>query len=292
MFGGLLTLPLAGQRPVSATITASAPEIYLIGSAHGMHFEEHYHYSLVDLQAEVRSLNPDLVCGEITPEAFNRPMEGNFPPEAAMLAVLAPSWGARFVPADWRVSFALQAEGGAQEAADKAKAAEVDAEQAKMKIYLDSFPGGSLYDYTNGSEQYQAMVDHMFEDVIGTNTPSDLAAGAWHERNRMIVKNCLENAGSAKRIVFVFGSAHVAQLQRQLAAIGLQGHIPARAFSSHGLGTMPQAVVKRWERNLRNLEGVIDGSIEISADSRAKAKDTNRVPALRSEIALYTRARH
>jgi hypothetical protein len=276
-----------GQSAVSNTSLVPTPEIYLIGSVHNMHFEERYHYSLIDLQAQIRSLHPDVVCGEITPEDFSGPMEGNFPPEAAMLSEMAPSWGARFVPADWRVSFAWQARGEKQEADNKVKATEVNAEQDKLKAYYEAFPGGSLYDYTNGSPQFQAMVDHMFEDVIGENTPSDIAAGAWHERNRMIVENCLAKAGPAKRIVFVFGAAHVAQLQRQLAALGLKGQIPPRTFTPAGLGTMPQAVIARWERNLKKLEGIADGTIAASANMKAKVQDTNRAPQLQSEITLY-----
>ncbi len=159
--------------------------------------------------------------------------------------------------------------------------------RAKIKAYYDAFNGASLYEYTNESPRFQAMVDHLFEDVIGENTPSDIAAGAWHERNRSIVENCLVNAGSARRIVIVFGAAHVAQLQRQLAALGLKGRIPPRAFLPAGLGTMPQMVVSRWERNLRNLEGIVNGSITVSPDVKAKVEDTNRAPQLRSEIELY-----
>ena len=287
LVGMIWTSPLVGQSAVSNTSLVPTPEIYLIGSVHNMHFEERYHYSLIDLQAQIRSLHPDVVCGEITPEDFSGPMEGNFPPEAAMLSEMTPSWGARFVPADWRVSFAWQARGEKQEADNKVKATEVNAEQDKLKAYYEAFPGGSLYDYTNGSPQFQAMVDHMFEDVIGENTPSDIAAGAWHERNRMIVENCLAKAGPAKRIVFVFGAAHVAQLQRQLAALGLKGQIPPRTFTPAGLGTMPQAVIARWERNLKRLEGVADGTIAASANMKAKVQDTNRAPQLQSEITLY-----
>ena len=107
--------PLLAQNPALSAPSA-APEIFLVGSVHHMHFEERYHYSLIDLQTQVRSLHPDVVCGEITPEAFNGPMEGNFPPEAAMLAEMAPGWGARFIPADWRVSFAWQDRASQQEA--------------------------------------------------------------------------------------------------------------------------------------------------------------------------------
>jgi hypothetical protein len=279
-----IALKAQGAAPEAAP---GAPEIYLIGSIHNMHFEERYHYSLVDLQRQVLAEHPDVICGEITPEAYNAPTEGNFPPEAAMLAEMAPGWGVRFVPADWRVSFAWQARAEQQEASNRAKATAVQAAQDEVKAYFDRFSGVSLYDYANGSDQFQQMVDRMFEQIIGENTPSDIAAGAWHERNRKIVENCLNAAASARRIVFVFGESHLPQLRRQLAARGLTGRIPPRVFTPAGLGTMPVAVVTRWQRNLRNLEGIANGTVTVSVDDRAKVKDTNRAPELRQEIDQY-----
>jgi hypothetical protein len=127
----------------------------------------------------------------------------------------------------------------------------------------------------------------MFEQVIGENTPSDIAAGAWHERNRKVVENCLNAAGAARRIVFVFGESHLPQLRRQLAARGLTGLIPPRAFTPAGLGTMPSSVIARWRRNLRNLERIANGTVAVFVDDRAKVKDTNRAPVLRQEIDRY-----
>jgi hypothetical protein len=279
--------PLMAQNAAPKAHSAASPEIFLIGSEHNMHFEERYHYSLIDLQAQVRSAHPDVVCGEITPEAYNGPMEGNFPPEAAMLAEMAPGWGVRFIPADWRVSFAWQDRATRQLSEDKKKSAELDAEENKEKAYYDGFSGGSLYDSTSGSAEFLARADHKFEEVAGENTVADIAYGAWHERNRKIVENCLTEAGPAKRIVFVFGSSHLPLLRRQLAARGLKAQIPARAFTPAGLGNLPPAVIARWQRNLKNLEGIADGTVAISADNRAKVKDTNRAPVLRSEIELY-----
>jgi hypothetical protein len=216
-----LALPLAAQQGALRE-AAAAPEIFLIGTIHNMHFEERYHYSLIDLQRQVLAQHPEIICGEITPEAYNAPMEGNFPPEAAMLAELAPGWGVKFVAADWRVSFAWQRRGEQQEASDKIKSAEVEDAQRKTKAAFMQMNGPSLYDTVNG-EGVLRLTDHMFEEVIGENTPSDIAAGAWHERNRKIVENCLAAAGGARRIAIVFGAAHLPQLRRQLAARGLSG---------------------------------------------------------------------
>jgi hypothetical protein len=33
---------------------------------------------LLDLQKRLLAQHPDVICGEITPEAYNAPMEGNF----------------------------------------------------------------------------------------------------------------------------------------------------------------------------------------------------------------------
>jgi hypothetical protein len=279
--------PLLAQNAAARPSSAGSPQIFLVGSVHNFHFEERYHYSLIDLQAQVRSLHPDVICGEMTPEAYNAPMEGNFPPEAAMLAEMAPGWGARFIPADWRVSFARMDRASQQLSEDKKKSAELDAEENKLISYFNGFSGVSFYDYTSGSAEFLALSDHKFEQVAGENTVADISYGAWHERNRNIVENCLTEAGQAKRIVFVFGVNHLPQLRRQLAARGLTGQIPARAFTPAGLGAMPPAVIARWQRNLKNLEGIADGTIAVSADDRTKVKDTNRAPVLRSEIALY-----
>jgi hypothetical protein len=261
----------AQAQSADANDTGGAgPAIYLIGSVHDLHFDDRYHYSLVDLAAQVRSLAPEVICGEITPEALGRAMEGNFPPEAAMLAVMARGWHSRFVAADWRVSFSQQRQGEQEEAADQSRAAAVEAEQERMKVFYASFAGVSLYDSTTGSAQFLAAVDHLFEEVVGEGTVSDLAAGAWHERNRRIVANCLTAAGRAKGIVFVFGAAHLPQLRRQLAERGMAAQIPARAFQPAGLGRRPPPVVARWERNLRNLEDVEKGSVAISTDQRRR----------------------
>jgi hypothetical protein len=46
-------------------------------------------------------------------------------------------------------------------------------------------------------------------------------------------------------------------------------------------------VIARWQRDLKNLEGIADGTVAVSADNRAKVKDTNRAPVLRTEIEVY-----
>jgi len=74
----------------------SHPTVYLVGAIHNMHLNQDNQYSINDLLAQIRAIKPDLVCGGITPEAYNQPMEGYFPPEAAFLAEMANgSWRER-----------------------------------------------------------------------------------------------------------------------------------------------------------------------------------------------------
>ena len=70
-----------------------------------MHLNQEYNYSLSDLLAQIKTLKPDIVFGEIAPEAYNTVLEGYFPPEAAMLAQMATVLGYRFIPVDGPIFF-------------------------------------------------------------------------------------------------------------------------------------------------------------------------------------------
>ena len=272
---------LAQTRP---TATTSNPEVFLLGTAHDLHFQVENHYSLADLGNEVEALHPDLICGEITPEAYQGPMEGYFPPEAAFLAEIAPALHARFAATDWRITHAWQRraeEMQPKEVQDKLEALTEDAARQRQ-----SQTDPSLFDFLH--TKGVAIADHQFEQVVGENTVSDLAMGGWHERNRRIVENCLDAAAGAGRIVIVvvYGAGHIPQLQRQLAARGVTAQIASRRFVPTGMGNVPPSVIARWQRNLNNLKRILDGSLAVSRDSLDKVKDSHRVQDL--ELALKT----
>jgi len=44
-------------------------QIFIVRTIHSEHFNPENHYSIIDLQRQISALRPDLVCGEITPEA-------------------------------------------------------------------------------------------------------------------------------------------------------------------------------------------------------------------------------
>ena len=262
--------------------TSANPEVILLGTAHDLHFTPESHYSLADLRNEVAALHPDLICGEIAPEAYQGPMEGYFPPEAAYLAEIAPALQARFAPTDWRIARAWQIRAEQMETKEvKDKLEALTREQAQQ---MQSQTVPSLFDFLHTKNL--AIADYQFEQLAGENTVSDIALGAWHERNRRIVENCLDADAGSRRILFVYGAGHIPQLQRQLAARGITAQIASRRFVPSGMGSMPPSVIARWQRNLDNLKRILDGSLAVSRDSIDKVKDSHRVQDL--ELALKT----
>jgi hypothetical protein len=268
--------------PPQPTATSSSPEVILLGTAHDQHFVAASHYSLADLRNEIEALHPDLICGEITPEAYQGPMEGYFPPEAAYLAEIAATLHARFAPTDWRIEKAWQDR--AQQMQPKQITDKIDALTKDEAKQMRSHTEPSLFDFLH--TKALAIADYQFEQLAGENTDSDIALGAWHERNRRIVENCLDARNGARRIVFAYGAGHIPQLRRQLAAQGITAQIAGRLFVPAGLGSVPPSVIARWQRNLDNLKQILDGSLPTSRDSLAKVKDSHRVPDL--ELALKT----
>jgi hypothetical protein len=281
VFGVLLFSSYLPSQPRSTT-APSNPEVILLGTAHDLHFKAESHYSLPDLRNEVEALHPDLICGEITPEAYQGLMEGYFPPEAAYLAEVAPTLHARFAATDWRITHAWQTRAEQMEPKEvKDKIAALTEEMAKQ---TQSQTEPTLFDFLH--TKAVALADYQFEQVAGENTVSDIAMGGWHERNRRIVENCLDADAGSRRIVIVYGSGHIPQLQRQLAARGITAQIASRHFTPAGMGSVPPSVIARWQHNLDNLKGILDGSIAVSRDSLDKVKDSHRVQDL--ELALKT----
>ncbi|MGA2456521.1 MAG: hypothetical protein ABSF85_03050 [Terriglobales bacterium] len=269
----------AQARPAAAK---SNPEVILLGTAHDLHFKAESHYSLADLRTEVEALHPDLICGEITPEAYQGPMEGYFPPEAAFLAEVAPTLRARFAATDWRITKAWQSR--AEEMEPKEIKDKVEALTEETTTQMRSQTEPTLFDFLH--TKGVAVSDYQFEQVVGENTVSDIAMGGWHERNRRIVENCLDADAGSRRIVIVYGAGHIPQLQRQLAARGITAQIASRLFVPGGMGNVPSSVIARWQRNLDNLKRILDGSIAVSRDSLDKVKDSHRIQDL--ELALKT----
>ena len=285
----LANLPPAFAREDPESQSKRLPEVYLVGVIHNMHFESKSNYSLIDLQEQIISIHPDVICGEIAPEAFDQPMEGYFPPEAAFLAAMASTWKIRFVPVDWRVSYILQKKAEAEEPSSIAnRVAQLDNDFISG---IKNFKGVSIYDYFHDPEVL-SLVDTKFEQIIGENTVSDLAAGNWHERNRHIVEIGLSEAKAAKRIVFVFGASHLPQLVRQLKSRGIEAKILPRRFTPSDNQQLSNQVMARWQRNLDNLKAIRDGKIVVSTDDAQKVRNSHRIQDLEQALQATTIRAH
>ncbi|MCE5345096.1 MAG: hypothetical protein LLG13_02245 [Bacteroidales bacterium] len=280
-----LIIALLGITEISRVVKedepAGKPVIFIIGSIHSMHYNPNYHYSIIDLLEQIRALKPDMVCGEIAPEAFDQVTEGYFPPEAAFLAEMATSQHYRFVPVDWRLDYATQAK------ADSAYPVSVKEKLAPFgSTYfarMNESANQSIYDAIH-SELNIAVIDSVFEQIICADSVAEIAHGNWNERNRRIAENGMNAVRDAHRIVFVFGSDHIPQIRRQLQTLGLDPQIPERMFVPGGKFKVPEAVLKRWKRNLENLKLIRDRKIPVTDDYYQKIINSRRIQELEQSI--------
>lgn len=271
------------QANTKTDYNTNKPEVFILGTIHAMHFDPGFHYSLNDLQVQISALKPDLVCGEIAPEAYRSSMEGYYPPEAAFLSEMASILNYRFEPVDWRLDFATQSK------ADSLYPAFVKEQVAQFaKIYFPNMmesKSQSIYDEIH-KESNIAIVDSVFEKIIGADSIAEIAHGNWNERNRRIVENGLGAAKNAQRIIFVFGSDHIPQIRRQLKELGYEPVIPKRLFVPDNNFKVPEAVLKRWRLNLENLKLIRDKKISVSDDNYNKIMNSRRIKELESAILL------
>ena len=259
----------------------NCPTVYLIGSVHNMHFNSGKNYSLNDLCAQIIALEPDIVCGEITAEAFKQPMEGYYPPESAFLAEMADSLNYRFIPVDWRLDFATQTL-ASQEFPQSVKGQRNTILNSLQKR-MSSSESQSLYDVIH-NKIFLHDLNSLYEKIIGVNALAEIACGSWHERNRRIVENGLSAIGNAKKIVFVFGIDHIPQLQRQLKALGINAQIPERMFAPSNNNKVTEAVLERWKINLKNIKLIRDNEIPSNLDNYQKVIDSKRIEDLEEAL--------
>lgn len=281
----VLSLPLCSFAQSPSPASTIAPDIFLLGTLHNRHFDPEANYSLIDLRNEIEALRPDLICGEITPDAYKGVVEGYFPPEAAYLAEIAPTLNARFIATDWRITYAWQSRAETMEPKEVKDRTAALSKKILGEMKIQTKP--SLFDYLHS--EFVPLVDRQFEEIIGENTVADIAAGGWHERNRRIVENCLDANQGSRRIVIVYGASHLPQLRRQLAARGIKAQMAPRLFTPSGIGSVPPSVLERWRVNRDNLVAIREGRLSVSRDWQDKIKDSNRIKDLEEALKVSSR---
>lgn len=276
----LYSISLFSQE-VNDNLLKEKPIVYLIGSIHNKHLNSNKHYSINDLLAQISVLKPDLVCGEITPEAYEKPMEGYFPPEAAVLAEMASELNYSFVPVDWRLDYSTQSLANKNYPLEVQEQVQTLANNLHARLKVSNSP--SFYDDLHDKTTLNVL-DSLYEKIIGINTLAEIASGSWHERNRRVIENGFAAAKNARIIVFVFGVDHIPQLKRQLKAIGIEAKIPSRMFVSSDKHKMPVAVIERWKRNLKNLILIRDKKVPSTYDNYQKVINSNRIEDIMEAI--------
>lgn len=277
----LALIPILAFSQKNDDMPKSKLNVYLVGVVHAMHFDSDKHYSVVDIQEQIKALKPNLVCGEITPEAFEQPMEGYFPPEAALLAEMASELNYRFEPVDWRLDYYTQARANSEYpiAIKEKRSALLD------RIWDDMAKSNSvsMYDFIH-DEQTLQLLDTLYEEVIGTNALAEIATGSWNERNRRIVENAMATLGNAHTIVFVFGIDHLPQIRRHLKDIGIGAKIPKRLFTPSNNHKVSDSVRKRWQHNMENLILIRDKKLSVTYDDFQKVTNSRRIQDLEQAI--------
>jgi pheromone shutdown protein TraB len=257
-------------------------KVYLIGSIHSMHLDEKNKYSMTDLLNQIKRLNPDVVCGEIAPEAFETALEGYFPPEAAMLAEMADELNYRFVPVDWRVDYAKQSK------AEELYPSSVKEKIKKVANWMSSYDDSlslSVYDHIHSQNSIKTM-DTVYEIIIGDSV-ANIAHGCWHERNKTIVQNGMNACRDAKRVVFVFGADHLSRLIRELAAYDVEVIIPERMFDPLSSDIINQGVLDRWKNNLARLKSIKNRQTEVGENYYLKIIHSKRIEELEKVLDHY-----
>src|SRR5665213_1333312 len=98
----MLPLMLIGCASGTNRTNVAPTQVWVLGTLHRNHLDENFHYSLWDLDQAIRKIGPDIICGEVSPQARQGTMRGYFPPEQRIVEQIALGLKIPFAPADWR----------------------------------------------------------------------------------------------------------------------------------------------------------------------------------------------
>ncbi len=200
----------------------------MLGTLHRAHLDASLRYSLVDLRAQILALAPDLVCGEVAPDEWDRDLEGGTSPESAVVFEAARTLGAPFEPVD--VGAARDRSWG------RPRPLAPEALQALRR----QDPGASAFDLWHLA-RFSSLAREL-ESSLHEPWPDG--------RAEQVVAQCLAAANrlSARRVLFVFGAGHKGQLEAALNKAGVQGLPMERRFRP-SKDPVSGPVVARWKRN-------------------------------------------
>jgi hypothetical protein len=231
-----------------------------LGTVHKYHLEKGYHYSLYDLTQAITAAKPDLICGEVAPEAYKSDLRGYFPPEQRVVEELAKRIQATYIPSDWRSS-----------APDFVRVPKDPVTDQKLKemqatsVREIQEAGAEEFAFRH-SEKHQREVKAFHDLVIRSD--GEGADGYWITRNKKIVQRCLDavSRNHAKRVLFVFGGDHNYIIQDILKSMKCTlVDVPKVDHSSQQ--KLDLIVVPLWEADRERLEKALQ-SDDLSLTNR------------------------
>jgi hypothetical protein len=187
------------------------PQFFVVGTVHRGHLNGDFMYSLADIKNIIKTIAPDVICGEVAPEAYGTPMRGYFPPEQRIVEAVASAIDAIYTPCDWRAparDYPIQA------AFPPKNQKIIDEQQAELKREI-ALAGAGDFALIH-SAKFQMKIKSIHDEVMAFG--GEAADGFWLTRNKNIVKQCLKVADQklAKRILFVYGIDHKYAVEQEL----------------------------------------------------------------------------
>ena len=253
---------------------------YVLGTFHKLHLLEGV-FSLSDLEQQIQSLNPQLICAEISERHFGTKLAGVYPPEGVAIENFASRIGAKFLPTDWRGD--PKEEDAAVAALSKEERIRFNKSHDKVIAAFPKVPS-QWFDFVKFEAQAMFREAHDNRIAIGT----EVADGFWLARNQMIVNNCMKYAKKEKieRVLFAYGAEHKYIIEDYLSSVH---GITALKFEKnyvHSDNPLDALVISKWESQISDLNQML---ADPSVDSTIKAwiTDSKRIEDISNFVSHY-----
>jgi len=202
---------------ICLTTFAKSPQVDItyiqLGLIHNYHLDPDFNYPASALISIVDAVKPDMICGEATAQQWQTGLAGLFPFENRILEYAGKKHGTKFVPVDWRTTYAECKE--IMEVIKKYSTSEfiknTQTERENLtkdfeEKFLNKSKNKKLFQYIHTtflkeSGLYHAETERFYGDV---------PYGFWYRRNLNIFHNCYTEAKrmGAKKVLVAYGAEH------------------------------------------------------------------------------------
>lgn len=270
----------------SEAFSSHIQKVYVLGTVHDTHLQKKFKYSLSDLSNQIKKLKPDLICGEIYDIHFNKTLEGIYPLENQVIIHTAKLIKAEFIPVDWRGNYFDIVNIEKKMTPEEKK--RFDGSHKRVFELFGNQKSG-FFEFFHSKKLQKAVLDaHDVHLKEGT----DIAAGFWHARNQIVVKNCIRRALNDPKfmtVLFTFGVEHKGLIEHYLQFFYEIQASPIVKLYSHSNKPLDKAVINHWKKNRNNLINALKTS-KISEIDRKLIESSNRISKLDKFIKMEGKA--